>query len=133
MGLFGSNRNDDSYYEPQDTLIVLNDNGTADLMDVTSINDERIHAGPWIGEDQISVPIQDVRQYVGKKGRVFLYPSTVENVTDCRRIAQLEVSTVMRQITHFEREQDPPAKPISKLLLMGIALVIVIIIIAVAS
>lgn len=127
------NRNNNDEYEPQDVLCVFKDDGTADIANVVSINDERILAGPFVGE-QYAIPIQEVKVYNGPRGRIFLYPSTVENVVDCQRIAALERSTVLRQITMFAQDElPPPSRPINRLLILAAVVVVLIIIILLAS
>ncbi|CAM4522379.1 hypothetical protein [Paenibacillus macerans] len=123
--LFSNNREP---YEPEDVLIIFKDDGTADIAPIVTINDERVYAESPQGN--YSVPVGEVRSYVGRKGRIFLYPTTVENVTDCQRIAALERSTVLRSITHFEEDSSLPRKPlpIGKIML-GIAVAILLIII----
>lgn len=114
----------------QDVLIVLSESGRADIAPVIDINEERVLAS---GEVEYSVPIEDTKVYVGPRGRVYSYPAADELVTDCKRIAALEQSTVLKQITVFEKERIvPPAPlPMGKLILVGIAALILIIILAV--
>jgi hypothetical protein len=113
-------------YEPQDILLICKDDGTADIAPVLEINHERIHAesadGPY------SVPLSDVKAHTGRKGRIFLYPSTVENVTDCQNIARLERSTVLRQITHYADQTIEPVKlPMMKIMMIGGGVLLLII------
>lgn len=114
-------------YEPEDVLVIFSDDGTADMAPVVSIDDERIYAESSQGN--YSVPIGDVKSYVGRKGRIFLFPSTLENVLDCKRIAALERSTVLRSITHFEEDSSLPRKPLPKGLIIGIAVAVLLFII----
>ncbi|RRJ54008.1 hypothetical protein EHV15_36215 [Paenibacillus oralis] len=123
--LFSNNREP---YEPEDVLILFKDDGTADIAPIVTINDERVYAESPQGN--YAVPVGEVRSYVGRKGRIFLYPTTVENVTDCQRIAALERSTVLRSITHFEDQQALPGKPLPIFkIMLGIAAAILLIII----
>ncbi|MMZ53859.1 hypothetical protein D1872_156640 [compost metagenome] len=115
-------------YEPEDVLIITKDDGTADIAPIVTINDERIYAESPQGN--YAVPVGDARSFVGRKGRIFMYPSTVENVTDCQRIAALERSTVLRSITHFEDQQALPGKPLPLFkIMLGVAAVVLLIII----
>lgn len=118
-------------YEPEDMLVVIKDDGTADIAAIVSINDERIYAESTDGS--FAVPIADAKSHTGRKGRIFLYPSTVENVTDCQRIAALERSTVLRQITHFDNGYDEPGKPLplGKIMFVAAAVILLIIFMAV--
>lgn len=126
MALFGNKEP----FEPRDVLVVFREDGTAEIAPVDDINDERIYAESYDGN--YSVPIGDVKSYTGRKGRIFLFPTTVENVTDCQRIAALERSTVLRQITHFADESPVPVKlPMGKIIFGALAALILIIILAV--
>ena len=127
-------RNNDTY-EPRDTLAVFKEDGTAEIVPVVTINDERLLAGPYAGDgEQYSIPLEHLKSFTGPTGRIFLYPTTVENVTDCQRIAALERSTVLRQITHFDQQTViEEKKPINKLVLFGIAAAVLLFIIMVVK
>lgn len=114
-------------YAPQDVLCVFSEDGTAAIAPIVDINDERILAESESGN--YSVPAADIRAYTGPRGRIFLYPSTTENVVDCQRIAMLERSTVLRQITHFAPEvQQLDGPRINKFVIMGIIAAVVVLI-----
>ncbi|SFT00489.1 hypothetical protein [Paenibacillus sp. 453mf] len=120
-------KQDKEPYAPQDVLCVFKEDGTAAIAPIVDIDGERVFAESLDGN--MAVPIADLRAYTGPKGRIFLYPTTVENVTDCRRIADLERSTVLRQITHFapeaaEQDFKPPVGKIA-FILVGIILLII--------
>lgn len=128
FGILNSRNND--VYEPRDTLAIFKDDGTAEILTVATINDERLVAGPYVGEgQQYAIPLSEVKSFTGPGGRIFLYPTTIENATDCQRIAALERSTVLRQITHFQGESVEPPKPLSRTVIFGIAAAILLIII----
>jgi len=114
----------------QDVLIVFSDNGTADIATIIEISDERILA---LGEVEYAVPLGDSKAFIGRRGRIFCYPSTAENITDVKRIAALERTTVLRQITLFEKEARVTdlKKPIGKYLIIGLILFIGIILLVV--
>lgn len=130
FGILQSRNNDN--YEPRDQLAVFKEDGTAEIVPVLTINEERLLAGNFAGE-QYAIPIEHLKSYTGPTGRIFLYPSTVENVTDCQRIAALERSTVLRQITHFDTDPVLPPKPVNKALIIGIAAAVLLIIILAVS
>lgn len=116
-------------YAPQDVLCIFKEDGTAAIAPVVEINDERIFAESLDGN--YAIPLGDVRSFTGPKGRVFLYPTSVENVTDCQRIAALERSTVLRQITHFAPEENEVMGrlPIGKIAMVFIGIFALILII----
>lgn len=128
MGFF----NKQEPYEPQDLLCVFQENGTANIAPVTEVNDERIYAESLDGN--FAVPLGDVKSFTGPKGRIFLYPTTVENVADCQRLAALERSIVLRQITHFapeaggyEEKGRLPLFKIAAAIILGIVILIMLI------
>ncbi|MDN4081306.1 hypothetical protein QYF52_25610 [Paenibacillus polymyxa] len=122
MALFASKE----AYEPQDVLVIFKEDGTAAIAPVVAVNDERLYAES--AESNYSVPAADVKSYTGPRGRIFLYPTTVENVTDCQRIAALERSTVLRQITHFAPESPVAAKlPMGRIVIIALVVLVLII------
>jgi hypothetical protein len=114
----------------QDFLIVFSTNGTADFVPVVEVNEERILAS---GEVDYSIPLADAKAYIGRRGRIFSYPATEENITDTKRLAALERSTVLKQITIFEKERFTPdgKLPLGKMMLIGAIVLVVIIIMVV--
>jgi hypothetical protein len=114
---------------PSETLIVLSEDGTAEILPVADKNEERILAGQ---DGEIAVPIGDLMKYNGKRGRIWVYPSTIDNITDCHRIANLEQSTVLKQITHYVPQAVEPLKSfdLTKMLLFGLVVIELIIIAA---
>lgn len=118
----------------RDLMIVLQEDGAADIATVTEIDDERILARGAEGE--YAIPLGDAKRYIGQHGKVFVYPSTIENISDTKRIARLEVSRVLQQITHFEKEAqnvESAKLPLGRLLLIGGIVLLVIIVLAVAK
>jgi hypothetical protein len=116
----------------QDVLVIMSSDGTADIAPIIEINEERILA---TGEDEVdyAVPIGDAKLYIGRRGRIYTYPASDENVFDVKRIAALEKSTVLKQITLFEKETAAPdvKLPIGKIILVAAVVLIFIIILAV--
>jgi hypothetical protein len=109
----------------QDVIVLFSDNGTAEIAPIAEINEDRILA---YGEVEHSVPLEDTKVFIGRYGRIFTYRASEDNITDTKRIAALERSTVLRQITLFEKERVPEAAKMSmgKILLIGAAVLIVI-------
>lgn len=114
----------------QDLLVVFSTDGTADIAPIREISEERILAA---GEVEYCVPAGDTKVYIGRYGRIFSYPATEENISDTKRLAALERSTVLKQITMFEKERIEPAGklPIGKLMIVVAIIVIFIIMLAV--
>lgn len=123
--LFAANKEP---YEPQDTLVIFKEDGTADVAAVMEINDERLFAES--SASSYSVPVGEFKSYTGRKGRIFLVGADVESVSDYQRIAALERSTVLRQITHFQGDAPTAIAGIGlgKKLLIGVSILVVLII-----
>lgn len=97
---------------PADVLIVLTDNGTADIAEVNDITDLSVNASS--DEHDYTIPVGEVRQYVGgPSGRILVFPGSIDNVTDTRRFAELEKSIVLRQITQYSKPDETHKKTIS--------------------
>lgn len=129
--MFGLNTRQPEAPATQDVLIVLSKSGRADIAPIIDINEERILAA---GEVEYSIPIEDTKVYIGRRGRVYSFPASDENITDCKNIAALERSTVLQKITLFKEDVPPVAgasMPIGKLIFAGVAVLILIIILAV--
>lgn len=113
--------------DTHDILVLVNDAGIAEILPVQDVNDERILANSDPDRPGYAVPIGDVKTYTGRRGRVFFYNAPCEFVQDAQRIAALERSTVLRQITHYKREIEPPKANIS-MILLGIGVFIIILV-----
>lgn len=111
---------------PRDVLVVLSDDGTADIANVIEIDEQRLLAATANGD--YAVPSADLRSFTGGHGRIYVYGASWENISDCKRIADLERSTVLKHITHFEREGRPVKLPMGKIMLIGAIILVVIII-----
>lgn len=88
----------------RDKLVIIDANGTADIANVYDKDHERVLGTSSTGE--YSVPLADLKAYAGSRGIIYTYPATHENIEDCSRIAALERSVVLRQITQYEKPMD---------------------------
>lgn len=103
--LLGTKKNQEVY---RDTLVIISTDGTADIVPVIDRNEERILGSGY--DQEYAIPNGDVKSLTGPKGRIFVYPSTVENIADCQRIARLEKSTTLNKLTEYEEEQPDDVK-----------------------
>lgn len=87
-----------------DRLVIIENNGTADIARIYDQDDNCLYAEST--NHDYAVPIADVKAYVGPTGRIYVIGAESEYVTDTRRLAALEKSIVLRQVTHFEREKE---------------------------
>lgn len=133
--MFGLIKKQEENQQRRDLMIVLQEDGAADIATVMEIDDDRILATG--AEGTYSIPLGDAKRYIGQRGKVFLYPSTIENIADTKRIAKLEISKVLEKITHFEKEQrvleDVPKLPIGRMIMIGGIVLLIIIIMMVSK
>lgn len=131
MSIFNRKKNDeaDEYViETDDRLIIFDvDNRTSDINFITDITDEAV-----IVRGLYKVPILDCEVTTGKNGRNFFYRAPQESVRETERLARLEKSMILTQITAY----TPPVMPNSidwvKGLLFGMLFIAMIIIAFVA-
>jgi precorrin-6B methylase 2 len=90
-----------------DMLVVISEDGTADIAKVVEKDGQRIFAG---GDGEYSVPLDHIKSYTGKRGRIFVSSATLECISEYRAIARLERSVVLRQITQYEPAITEPTK-----------------------
>ena len=90
---------------PADQLVIMQDNGTADIANVLDVDHERIFASS--GDQDYSVPTSNVMSYVGSRGRIYVVGGETEYIDDTKRLAQLEISKTLAQITHYKDGVTP--------------------------
>lgn len=116
--------------EPKtDWLVVLSQDGTADVAFVEDVTADTVYAESSISN--YAVPADDLRKFVGGTGRVYVLGADEEYITDVRRLAALQKSMVLSQITAFERPREDKKegiglKNILLYVLIGILLLAVI-------
>lgn len=128
--MLGFFKKDDEEYEVEtnDLLIVFdNDKKTSDIRTVTDIDEESVIVAGYY-----KVPIQDCEITVGANGRNFFYRAPSRSVEETQRLAQLELSTVLTQITAYRPPELPTAFDWTKALLFVLVFIAFIIIAVVA-
>lgn len=85
----------------RDRLVIIEENGVADIAIVDDIDDQSVYASS--ADQDYAVPIVDLKSFVGTSGRIFLLAADPEYVQNTQRLASLEKSIVLRQITHYEK------------------------------
>lgn len=118
---------DDEAPEATETLVVINDNGTADIATVLDKDHEKVRASSYTSN--YVIPLSDLKAFASPNGIIYTYPSTHENIEDCQRLADLEKSIVLRQITQYERPvvEEPDKIDFMKYFKYGIFALVVII------
>lgn len=103
MRLFARNDSKDvDFYESDDRLIVFDeDKRTSDIVYVTDVTDVAV-----VSAGKYSVPREDCEVTTSPEGRVYFYRAPSQYVQEVQRLAKLEQSIVLTQITNYK----PPVK-----------------------
>src|SRR5690625_2914401 len=116
MALFQRKETDEFSMETNDLLIVFdNDKKTSDIKHVTEVTGEAV-----ISAGYYKVPLEDCEITVGSDGRNFFYRAPSNSVMETQRLAQLELSTVLSQITAYQEPIPPTSIDWTKGLLFGL-------------
>lgn len=105
FGLLKRKDDDDFTFETSDLLIIFDDEKrTSDVMRVTGITADSVMV-----EGYYKVPLEDCEITNGKEGRNFFYRAPSQSIKETERLARLEESMVLSQITAYR----PPVPPTS--------------------
>lgn len=85
----------------RDRIVILEENGTADIAHVYNIDDQSVYASS--PTQDYAVPVGDLKSFVGPSGRIYILQADPDYVRDTERLATLEKSIVLRQITHYTK------------------------------
>ena len=123
MGLFNKAKNDDDLFATDEQLIVLNnETGLCDIYDNVTVDSESVTR-----EGAIKVPLADCKVFTGAYGRVYVANvNDLEYIKNAKRLAQLEISTTLKQLVEFKPEKKPNPNTDMKFWAMFIACVIAI-------
>lgn len=111
-----------------DLLIVFNhDKRTSDINMISEVTADSVKV-----DGKYVVPIDDCEITTGRDGRNFFYRAPAESVTETQNLAQLEMNTVMRQMTAYREPILPASMDWTKALLFAI-IVLALIIVAVVA
>ncbi|UOQ47226.1 hypothetical protein MUN88_14240 [Gracilibacillus caseinilyticus] len=128
MGL-SKNKEEEFNLETNDLLIVFDDEKkTSDIRHITETTDEAVIAAGYY-----KVPLQDCEITVGNDGRNFFYRAPSRSVTETERLAQLEMNTVLTQITAYRPPVLPSSLDWTKGILFALIFIAFIIIALVAT
>lgn len=125
MIIFNKKKDEAEYmFETQDLLIVFDDeNKTSDIKRVTSVTE-----GVVIAAGHYKVPLLDCEVTTGQEGRNFFYRAPSQSIRETERLANLEMSTVLEQITAYKPPIPPAAMDWTKGLLFGLVFIAFIIV-----
>lgn len=92
----------------RDRIVILEEDGTADIATVFDTDDQAIFAAS--AAQEYSIPAGTAKSYVGPNGRIYVLAASPDFVRETKRLAELEKSIVLRQITHYQTETDEKKK-----------------------
>lgn len=105
--------------ETDDLLIIFDDdNKTSKIERVSYIKDGTIYV-----TGRHAIPEADTVLTNGDEGRVFYYKAPEQSIAETRRLAQLEKSLVLNQITAYKPPEQPNSMDWTKILLFGLVFV----------
>lgn len=119
MGLFNRKEEDEFNFETDDLLIIFDDdNKTSDIARVTAVADDAV-----IVAGRYKVPLGDCEITTGMEGRNFFYRAPARSVVETERLAKLEMSTVLEQVTAYSPPVPPTSMDWTKGLLFGLVFI----------
>lgn len=115
---------EDFFIETEDILVIFDDeNKTSTIERINEIRDGAIYV-----TGKHSVPIEDAEITNGVEGRIFFYRAPTASIEETKRLARLEQSIVLNQITAYKAPEPPNTMDWTKAMLFGlVALAFVII------
>ena len=124
MGLFNKKQSDEMNFETDDRLIIYDlEKRTTDIYFVTTVDDEKV-----IAAGRAVVPKSDCIVTVSEIGRVYTYNAPTEMIVEVEKLAKLEQSIVLQQLTNYtEPIKDNPNLDFTKWALFGLLFVAIIV------
>jgi len=110
----------------RDRVVIIEENGCADIATVYDTDDHAVYAAS--AAQDYAIPIADLRAHVGPSGRIFVLAAESDYVRDTERLAALEKSIVLRQVTHYAKppEDDSSGFKIRDILMYALIFVLVL-------
>ncbi|MEE6209017.1 hypothetical protein U3A55_02445 [Salarchaeum sp. III] len=117
--MFG--RKQESIFETDDKLIIFDhDQKTSDIKPVTNITEDSV-----ICAGHHKVPYTDCEVTNSTTGRNFFYRAPSESITETKKLAQLERSTVLKQITGYQPKEEEKSDS-NKLFMWGVIFLLIV-------
>lgn len=115
---------EETFFETEHRLIVYNmDQLTTDIYIVTTVDDEKV-----IAAGRCAVPKADCTVTVSEFGRVYTYQAPNNVIEETERLAKLEQSIVLQQLTNYKAPKEPnPNLDFMKWALVGLLFVAIIV------
>lgn len=120
LNFLRKNKDEDEFiFETNDLLIVFDDDKkVSDIHRVTTVEENAV-----IVAGKCMVPLDDCVITTGKEGRNFFYRAPSQSIRETERLARLEMSTVLEQVTAYRPPVPPTAFDWTKGLLFGLVFV----------
>jgi hypothetical protein len=116
--MFGLRKKKDEefFFDTNDIVVVFdNDNKTSDIQRVSEIREGTIYV-----TGKYAIPYDDCVITTGTEGRNFFYRAPGQSVIETQRLAALERSMVLNQITSYKPPVPPAAMDWTKGMLFGL-------------
>lgn len=113
--------------DTNDIVVIISDDGTADIASVYDTDDTAIYASSSLQD--YAIPKSDAKSHVGARGRIYVVAADSDYISDTQRLAKLEQSIVLRQVTNFagiDQRKKIDIKQIMLYMLIGILLLAVV-------
>ncbi|MFC4323691.1 hypothetical protein [Litchfieldia salsa] len=107
---------DEFFPETNDLLIVFDeDKRTSDIKQISEFKD-----GEVLVIGHYNVPYEDCVITNSDEGRNFFYRAPTQSITETKRLAKLEQSIILSQITSYREPEDKSSIDMTKILLFGL-------------
>lgn len=119
--MFGRSKKqkDEFFPETNDIVIVFDDdNKSSDIQRIDEIREGVIYV-----TGKYAIPIDDCQITTGAEGRNFFYKAPADSVFETQRLAALEQTLVLTQITAYRPPMPPAAMDWTKGLLFGLVFI----------
>lgn len=107
------------FADTEDLVVIFDDDNKTSVIERISY----IQEGNLYVTGKHAVPIADTVLTNGIEGRIFFYRAPEQSITETRRLAQLERSIVLNQITAYKPPEQPNSMDWTKVLLFGLVFV----------
>lgn len=110
-------KEDEDYFaETDDVLVIFDDENKTSVIERVS----EIREGAIYVTGKHAVPVEDVEVTNGVEGRIFFYRAPAQSIAETKRLAALEQSMVLSQITAYKPPQPPNSMDWTKAMLFGL-------------
>lgn len=124
LNLSKKKREEENFLDLDDRLVIwAKDGHNCEIYYVTEVNDESV-----IVAGRVVVPKGDCNVSTSSEGRIWLYDAPKAHVHEVERLARLEQSMVLQQITNYKPEpKENPNHDLKHWALVGLLFVAIIV------